>query len=237
MFKKWLFILFVLGLIFACQKQEIKQYPLVYDFGYFPLDSGMWKHYDVTLIVIDVPSEVYDTTHYQLREVFAGWYLNAANDSMMRIERFMRDSSHHSWQPISVWQSGIKSNDAFQIEENVKFLKIKFPVKFNNYWDGDAYNRLDTLKEYSYEITSLDVAENINTINFDSVLTVTQKDKYSIIDKVYYFEKYAYGIGLVEKEQIYIYSDVEDFDPTIPVEDRVTKGTLYYQKIIEYGKN
>ena len=67
------------------------------------------------------------------------------------------------------------------------------------------------------------------------MLTITQKEKISIIDKIYYIEKYAYGIGLVEKQQIDIYSD--DVDPSIPIENRVTKGTMYYQKVIGYGKN
>jgi len=154
---------------------------------------------------------------------------------MMRIERLYRDSSHHSWKPLSVWQAGIKGNDALQIEENIKFLKIKFPVQFDNDWNGNIYNRMDTIEEYRYSITSLDLPETINNLNFDSVLTVTQKDKITLIDKIYFFEKYSKGIGLIEKQQIDIRS--EDIDATIPIENRITKGTLFYQKITNYGKN
>lgn len=229
-----LFILCIIGLIVSCQKQEIKQIPVQYDFGYFPLDSGMWRQYEVSFIEIDAPSEVYDTVRYQLREVYSDWFLNSANDSMMRIERFVRDSSHHSWQASTVWQAGIKNADALQIEENVKYLKIKFPIKLDFDWNGDIYNRLDTLEEYRYTITSMDLPEIINLVNFDSVLIVTQKSKSSIIDKVEFVEKFAYGIGLVEKQQIDIYSS--DVDESVPIEQRATKGTMYYQKITSYGK-
>lgn len=233
--KKWFIIISAFVLIVACQEQIIEQHPTVYDYGYFPLDSGMWKQYNVTSIVIDEPSQVWDTAKYQLREVFAGWILDATNDSVMRIKRFFRDSVHHSWSVLSVWQVDIKGNDILQTEENIKFLKIKFPTKLNSDWNGNIYNSQDSLNEYRYTITSVDIIGSVNELVFDSILTITQKDKTSIIDKIYFFEKYAYGVGLIEKQQIDIYS--EDVDPSIPIEKRVTKGTMYYQKITSYGKN
>ena len=230
---KWVFILFVF--VSACQKQDIQQKPVVYDYGYFPLDSGMWKQYDVTQIVIDTASEVWDTAKYQLREVFTGWFINAANDSTMRIERYMRNNINQAWQPIGVWQACVNSADALQTEENIKYLKIKFPVRLNFDWNGNIYNRLDTLMEYRYIFTSVDKPETINGVDFDLVTIVTQKEKISIVDKIYFFEKYAYGVGLVEKQQIDIYSG--DPDPSTPIEQRITKGVMYYQKITAYGKN
>ena len=114
-------------------------------------------------------------------------------------------------------------------------MKIKFPTKLNSDWNGNIYNSQDSLNEYRYTITSVDIIGSVNELVFDSILTITQKDKTSIIDKIYFFEKYAYGVGLIEKQQIDIYS--EDVDPSIPIEKRVTKGTMYYQKITSYGKN
>jgi hypothetical protein len=232
---KILIYFFAYLFLFSCEKQEITQLPVNYDYGYFPLDSGMWKEYDVTQIVIDKQSGVYDTVKYKLREVFAGWYLNAAGDSTMRIERFVRDSVNHPWRETTVWYAFINSRDAIQSENNIKYLKIKFPAILNSEWNGNVYNRLDTINTYNYKIISVDIAEQINNITFDSVLTVRQKFKESIIDKVDFFEKYAYKTGLIEKQQTDIYSS--DVDPSIPIEERVTKGVMYYQKITRYGKN
>jgi hypothetical protein len=234
MLKRLLFILGMVSLIISCQKQEIEQIQLEYDYGYFPLDSGFWKQYDVTYIEIDAASEFYDTVYYQLREVYSGWFLNAANDSMMRVERFVRDSSNNSWQASTVWQAGIENDDALQIEENIKYLKIKFPLRLDFEWNGDIYNRLDTLEEYKYTLKGMDIPETINQISFDSVLTVSQKSKISKIDKVDYVEKFAYGIGLVEKYEIDVYTT--DTDESVSIEQRATKGTMYYQKITHYGK-
>ena len=101
-------------------------------------------------------------------------------------------------------------------------------------WNGNAYNRIDTLEKYPYKITSLNIPESINNLLFDSVLTVTQKEFVSLIDKQHFYEKYAYGVGLIEKQQVDIFSD--DPDNTIPIENRVNKGTQYFQKITGYGK-
>jgi len=147
------------------------------------------RQYDVTHIVIDEPSQVWDTVEYQLREVFAGWISDATNDSVMRIERYFRDSVNHPWSVLGVWQASVKENSAFQTEENIKYLKIKFPTEINSQWDGDIYNTLDSLQEYSYTITSVDIISSVNDLVFDSVLSITQKDKISIIDKVIFYEK------------------------------------------------
>ncbi len=234
MVKKWILILLITGFINACQKQNINQIPYKFDYGYFPLVSGSWNQYAVTFINIDAPSNVNDTIRYQLLIKYMDWYLNAANDSMIRIVLEIRDSSHNSWKPFGVWQAGIKDRDAIQIEENIKYVKIKFPVTMDSKWNGDIYNRLDTLNQYNYLVTSLDISEAIGNLNFDSVLTITQKDKFSNIDKVYFFEKFALGIGLIEKQMVDIRTDTVD---TTPIEQRTTKGTQYFQKIVAFGKN
>lgn len=234
---KWFFIISAIAILnSACNKQDDNQTQTKpeYNTNYFPLELGTWREYEVIHIVIDEPSEVWDTSHYQLREVGAEWILDATDDTVMRIERFARDSNHHPWTPLSVWQASIKESNAFQTEENNKYLKIKFPAKLNAQWNGNIYNRLDTIIEYQYTITYIDAAATVNDITFDSTLTVTQKDKATIIDKVEFFETYAYGVGLINRQQIDIYS--EDVDASIPIEQRVTKGTMYYQKIIRYGK-
>ncbi|MDA3892189.1 MAG: hypothetical protein PF517_11050 [Salinivirgaceae bacterium] len=236
MINKWTAIFFIALAFFSCKEQELKQHPVSYDFGYFPLEPGMWKHFEVTHIDIDSASNKYDTLRYELREVFSDWFLDAVNDSTLRIERFMRDSSNHAWQPVGVWQAKIKGNDALMVEENIPYLKIKFPAEIDQNWNGDIFNRKDTLDQYRYTITFVDEPLVIGNLSFDSVLTVTQKNFVSAIDKLDFFEKYAYGVGLIMKTAVDIYSEETD-DLSIPVEQRVTQGTLYYQNIIDYGRN
>jgi hypothetical protein len=62
---------------------------------------------------------------------------------------------------------------------------------------------------------------------------VLQKQQQSLIDKLDFQEVYVKNLGLVYKKQIDIYST--EVDPAIPIENRVTNGLIYYQKLIDYG--
>jgi hypothetical protein len=231
--KKWLYgVLFLLTLV-SCQKPAIEQPESSINYNYFPLKPGLWKVYEVNAIYIDAPSEVFDTLHYFVKEVQSYWFLNASNDSMMRMERFYSGNLLNSWEPNSVWQMGIWDKQAIQIEDNIIYVKIKFPAIVGTIWNGDAYNRIDTLNKFNYQVTSVDVPYNLNGFNFDSVLTVLQKQQQSLIDKLDFQEVYVKNLGLVYKKQIDIYST--EVDPAIPIENRVTNGLIYYQKLIDYG--
>jgi len=225
-------LVMVLGFV-QCSKPDTDSIAYRYDYNYFPVDSGNWRVYKVVQITVDSISNLYDTLKYELKEINSGYYTDAANDSMIKIDRFIRATSDQLWSPVSIWTAGIIDHKAIQIENNNKFVKINFPVSLNKTWDGDAFNRLDTLKQYQYTITSVDEPEVINSNAFDLVLVVTQKNDLSAVDELFFEERYAYGVGLVEKTQIDIYSE---YDPR-PIEQRVTKGTFYYQKISSYGKN
>jgi hypothetical protein len=112
---------------------------------------------------------------------------------------------------------------------------LDFPVQLNKAWNGNKYNRFDTLNQYNYKIKTINEPYSLNILLFDSVLTVVQKEKLTAIDKIYFEEKYALGVGLIEKQQTDIYTGKDDYDPTVPIEERITKGIIYHQKLIGYG--
>lgn len=232
-FSGCLFII-ILVLFVSCDDVDTTQNPLVYDYGYFPVDSGNWHEYSVLSINIDKAIDVYDTSNYYLREQVGGIFVDAANDTMLLLNRYYKDSLHKDWQLLSAWYLGVVRNEAVEVEENIKYIKQKFPLELNKTWNGNAYNRTDTLGEFMYTVSAIDEPDVVNALSFEKVLTITQREFTSAVEKYLFYEKYAYGIGLIKKEMVDIYS--EDVDLSIPIEDRVTKGTMYYQEIIDYGK-
>lgn len=231
-------LFFLTGILFftiACEKVSTEQQTLEIDGAYFPLTQGLWREYEVSFIEVDAPSQFYDTSHYYLREVYNGFFIGINGDTLTTIQRFVRDSLHHKWSTESVWYAQLTDKRAIQVEENIRFLKLVFPLELDKEWYGDAYNRLDTINEFNYRVASINTPETINNMAFDSVLTIMQKDKSTLIDKIQYYEKYARNIGVVERVQKVIYSE-DLVDPSIPIERRVTRGTLYEQKITGYGK-
>ncbi|OFX19591.1 MAG: hypothetical protein A2033_10155 [Bacteroidetes bacterium GWA2_31_9] len=222
-------LLFFVVFITACKKQDTSVSKSI-DFSYCPLNVGDWITYEIVDINIDIPSDVNDTINYQLKEIIDSSYLNN-NEQVYRIERYVKLNDTANWEIKDVWLANYTTNSFQKVEENIRFVKLIFPIILDNTWNGNAYNMNDP-KEY--KITSIDLPETINTLHFDSVLHVTQLNISNLIEKKVEIEKYAKNIGLVYKEQTDIYSDKITDEP---IEERPKIATIYKMTIINYGSN
>lgn len=228
--KNIILILAIIMVVLSCGKDEITSPKTqLAGINYYPLITGTYVDYQVTEITIDKESNYYDTAVYQLRQLIDINYLDNENDTTYRIERHIATTSQ-SFEISDIWAAKISNKQAQIIEENIRYVKIRFPVEIDKIWNGNIYNLID---EQSYQITELNTSIEINSFVFDSVLTVTQENDSSIIHKNFCQEKYAMGIGLIYKEMIHLNSQEPQID--IPIEDRITTGTIYKQIITNYG--
>lgn len=229
---KFILILVVFAIIFtSCKKDTIITNAEI-DYSYVNLSIGNWIEYDVTEITIDKASDVYDTAHYFIKEIITENFTDLTNKEAYRIERFIRLNEINNWIIKDVWSAQIVDNSYQKVEEDVRFKRLVFPSNLGKTWNGNIFN---TLEDQNYEISSVDEYENINSVAFDSVLTVTQENELNLIEKKYYVEKFAKNIGLVYKEKCYIYSNEVDLDK--PVEQRATLANILIMKVISYGSN
>jgi hypothetical protein len=226
------FILFVA--LFSCHDADFSVEPIKPDYSYFPVDSGRWSEFKVKEINIDAPLNIYDTLEYYVRYQLSGIFIDNQGDTLIKVLRYYRDNEADRWQPINTWLLGIYDNMAIEEEENIRYIKLRFPLTIGKQWNGNAYNRTDTLQLFNYEVKSLDEPFVLNDISCDSVLLISQKSESTAISKIDFYERYAKHIGLIQKQEIDIRSEVLD-DLSIPVENRVTQGTFYYQNLIRYG--
>ena len=233
---KCLPILFALTLFAACDKSDSYQLPPVekIECQYFPLDSGAWRDFDVIEIKIDEPIALFDTQQYIVRERFGGIFIDNIGDTLRQIERFRRSNESENWQRMNTWLAYVNGTEVIQIEENTRYLKMQLPLYAGKTWNGNTYNRTDTLQQFKYRVDSIDCQMNIGGFDFDSVLTISQKNELTAISKILVAERYALGIGMVQKMAIDIYSDT--YAPDTDIEKRVTQGTLVYYTLLNYGK-
>lgn len=222
-------ILLLLLVTFSGCKKANDNYAAV-DYSYFPLKLKRWIIYNVMYIDINENFGRHDTSRYQLKEIIDTVFLDNSNRTNYRVERYTRPGSGYSWEIKDVWFECIADNSAQKVEENIRYVKIRFPVELNKTWNGNIFNTLD---EQDYKITSLDTQDTIIQNAFNEVMTVTQEDKLNAIEKYYSIEKYAKNIGLVSKQIIDISSAYTS--STIPIEQRIKVAELYYQDILTYG--
>ena len=212
-----------LATLFSCQKDQVIDSLPELGFEYFPTNVGHYIVYDVDSIVINDFTAKTDTFTYQLMEIQESEFKDNENRNSLRIERYKRTDSLSNWKLINICTACRTEKRAEKTENNIKIIKLTFPVRDGLKWNGNAYNNGDVWN-YVYENTF--ITETINGVKCDSTISVLQKQEFNLIESQYYIEKYAKHIGLV-------YKKVEDIKTEI--NGKIKGGIIYTQMIREFG--
>ncbi len=210
-------------LFYACNEKE-NVAPTPIDKSYYPMNVNDETVYFVEYINIDNPISLYDTQRYYLKERIESLYNDETGNPIYRIERYKRSDTLSDWILTDVWFSQYYQNQAHKVEENIRFVKLVFPVAKSLKWNGNAMN---TLEAQTYEIDTLDKPWK----NYDSTLVVIQQDNETMIDKYLDYERFAKHKGLVEKG--YVHISQAYVIQNVPIENRIVRGEIYRQTVVE----
>lgn len=192
----------LIALLFMTPMSSCKKDPGITAFSgysYFPLTIGHQVIYEVDSIVkSEFNLGKIDTFTFQIKEMVESFFIDNEGRETARIERYKRANASEPWVIHKVWTANLNLMNAEKKEDNLTFIKLAFPPKKDQKWNGNAKNELD---EQEYKITDVNIPESVNGIAFDSVLTVLQADEDNIVYKKYEIEKYAARTGMVYKEQ------------------------------------
>ena len=193
----------VMLVVVTCKKSSIEPAPI--DKSYYPLQTGKYIIYDVDSITMSNFFDTTDTAHYQVMEEVDVPYTEASGDTAYRIIRSRREDPGQAWTITDIWSANLTEHTAEKVEENLRFIKLDFPVLLNKSWNGNSYIETDSpvayLSDWEYRYTEVDVPLAIGVLSFDSVVTVTQYDDENAIQKMLYVERYAKHVGMVYKEE------------------------------------
>ncbi len=232
-----------MGLGFSSCKKDKAIAP---DMGYtyFPNQVGRYIVYNVDSFYYDDFNKKTDTFKFQLKEKIQSVFTDNENRPTIRLERYIKNYSTSipynamTWILKNVWTENRTLTTAEKVEENLRYIKLVFPVNENQKWNGNIQN---TLPEWNYEYDFFDLPRTIGGIYFDSVLQVNQyDDKLSnLVEHKYYIEKYARNVGLIYKQVIDVESQPGNPIPpgffNVPIMQRITSGVQYTMTINSYG--
>ena len=177
----------------ACNKDE----PVAVDlgYGYFPRTIGAWIEYQVDSTWRDEELGLADTVSYRLKEKVVEAYIDPAGRTAYRIHRFILNANDE-WVVRDVWTSTADSYYAEVTEENMRRLKLSFPVDNGRKWDVNIYNTEDEL-----EVAFRDEGEPWNgpTMVFPRTVLVKNSVPANLVNRRDWEERYAEGIGMVSK--------------------------------------
>lgn len=226
----------VLFLMMFCTRKEITKNVSLLGLEYYPTTLRKFVVYDVDSIVYtQLPKDTVVYT-YRIKEVLADTFMDNTGKKAIRLERYIKKKDallpydSLAWTIKEVWMVNATDKHIQVTESNIRYTKLLFPVEEKAFWNGNANNNLGELN-YSYDY--IEKKETINTIALNNVLLVKQKDYRTLISYEYYTEKYAKGVGLVQKEIKNLLSNT--IIPNKPVEDRIESGLIYKQTLVTYG--
>lgn len=196
-------------LIYSCKKGN-SDYQPDYQYEYYPVDTGYYVIYEVDSINFDdnfVPPES-DTNSYQVKEYIESTFIDNEGRVAYRLERYTRKDSSHTWRIKNAWYLVRNQTSAERVEENLRFIKLVFPPEVGQTWDGNKFlnitPEIDYYEDWEYEITEHDVPATVNGLSFSETLLVSHVDRENLIEKTFSEERYARGVGLIEREFLHL---------------------------------
>jgi hypothetical protein len=215
----------------SCKKDKVEEVSTYMDYGYFPLVKGNWTIYNVDSVAhladddaTNQPDTSIAVFHFKIMEVIDSSFIDGEGHEAFKVARYKQANDTLPWDFQAEWVSTITSNSAQRVEDNIRYVKLAFPVSMRTAsWNGNAYNNFQD-EEYVY--TDIHVPATINNLSFDSVVTVLQLDDDNVLHRIFKQEKYANHVGMVYKQK-----DSLNLNGIL----QITNGFEYKETLQSYG--
>jgi len=223
--KKLFYLLFISSLIISCKKNDSTA-TVDSTNNFFPVDIGHTWIYDVDSIGYDdnTGATVIDSSHhYQYKETITENFIDAEGKPAQRLSRFYRKNDSDTWVSANNWVISRDNLRAQKIQENIRFVKLVFPLKVTSFWDGNMFNNFGA---DTYFVDDFDQPATVNGVYYDKTLKVRRDSAVNAIEEIRQFEIYARNIGL-----IYFQSDSINTQPIDTTSMTKSRGFRYYLKL------
>ena len=131
--------------------------------SYFPVNENDSAEFYV--LEIQHTSLGSDTLQYFLKEVTKNPYIDGEGDIAFQLHRYWKPDSTEHYQIKDVWSIKKTVSSVEKVEENIRFVKMIFPLDEFSYWDGNLYNQLG---EQEYAVNQIHTPYNIFGLTLDT---------------------------------------------------------------------
>lgn len=179
-------------LIFGACKKDAKEEPVDLKKEYFPIIVGNWIEYQVDSIYWGGLNPA-DTFSLIVRFQIDSTFIDNEGREVNRMIKSIKKGSDFFVNEVHT----VYCNDRYieKFENNLRLIKLVFPVKKNSYWN---INALNNHKKTEAKYSSVDQPFTIGNHTFDSCATVSIFDEITLISVDFEEEVYAKNIGLIQ---------------------------------------
>ncbi|MFM6944324.1 MAG: hypothetical protein ACKOXV_03480 [Bacteroidota bacterium] len=182
--------------------------------AYLPLAIGKSISYHVDSTVWDDINSVKTTVTYDLKYVMADTFSDNMKRLTYRVDIYRRANGNSNWKANNVMYITDADSSVEWFEDNVRFVKMVFPVTENYTWDGNSkVNLADPdlyyLNGWVYKFTNVAKPFSNGYAGYGDAVIVKQIDYHlndlntpgvSFVEKTYAQEVFAKNVGLVYRE-------------------------------------
>lgn len=250
---KQLFYLFCLlfSIVYFTACEDVKEDVKLDSFGYeyFPLEMDAFWIYKVDSVIYTKLGDEKDTTSSYVKEEIIEVFVDQLQDTVYRIERSVSQSSTYDFKVVDIWAAQKDRNKATRTEENLKYMKLVFPLKEAVSWNGNSFitedvnifvggETLDFFIDWDYKVLSIESDVVVGDNTYSQVATIQNADsgQDELIHRRYVIEKYAKGVGLVYKKHIILDTQCIVGCEDQTWEEKGEKGYVLESTLVEYGK-
>lgn len=248
------FLVFSITLgIFSCSKSTIEDIDLELGYDYFPLEIGQSRVYAVDSIIFDpgLTGIQLDTLSGFMKEDVVDTLRNNAGALVFRIERYYRKAQDLPWDIHSVISSTRENQEATITENNLRSIKLIFPLKAETEWQSTAYFPETTIIEIAGEslvfykgwkstVLGKEAQFEVDGRTYSDVFLVELANFENKIEYRYGQEVYAPNVGMVYQEVWVIDTqceyccnrDLGACDP-LPWTEKGEKGMILKRRLIQ----
>lgn len=232
--RKILYFLFACFGLLACKEEGLNESDIDLGYGYFPVEVGSFIEYRADSIWHDQPDPeiegIHDTTTYFIRETIESLISDAQDEPSMRIVRYKRSEPLEEWRLTDVWLAKRTAQNAQKVEENVRYVKMAFPISASAMWNVNALN---SKGEWRAHYDSLFVETEIQGMIFPKTVKVVQRDSKNLIDDEFAYEVYAESVGLIKRYERDLTTRLNYVN--YPSAENIRLGHEFKWEIIDYG--
>ncbi|MBL7774148.1 MAG: hypothetical protein JNM95_14890 [Chitinophagaceae bacterium] len=204
-----------IGLWSSCKKEVVPPEDISIGQEYFPTELGHFVEYQVDSFLFNDFTKKVDTFKYEIKDVITDTFTDNENRLSHIVTRYKRYSSSEAWTENLVYYVTKTPYRVEVVEQNLRFIKLVFPVKENVKWYGNSYiptklnSELAWLDQWYYKYDRISLPFTSGILIFNDGLVVNEND-YSkgnpelypdeYAAKIFAKEAYAKGVGLVYRE-------------------------------------
>jgi hypothetical protein len=214
-------IMMIAFMFYACRKQTNSVVPDM-GYAYYPYGIGKYAVYSLDSIIYNGYNSTVDTNQYLIKDTCVDTFTDNQGRLSYLIARYFWDSTLQTWQEGMDYYITPTAGSIELVENNLRYVKLVFPVIDNYSWNGNEYidpdpdENLDYLNNWNYTYNNINEPNSVLSNTYDSTITVNEVDDSVDISayayRLYAKEVYAKNAGLIYQHFIYWQQQCVSYD-------------------------